>query len=224
MSLVLGLLLGSGMVLAQSAAPSASARQTLERVTLAHGLCEQSHPESAIRLPDDWAQHDISAPDIACYRAHLQLDRLPDHTWALRIDRLPGNHHIVLNGFELSNRHMERPTATSLATLPYLIEFPVHALRKGDNLSEASVRMNPFRKPGISPLSVGPMADMRADFDQWVLFTVDLPKILNLSVAGVALFLLLAWRARPSDRIFLYFAGLMLVMCSRNAFYFLETI
>src|SRR5690606_37626550 len=89
MSLVLALLLGSGMVLAMSAAPSASARQTLERVTLAHGLCEQSHPESAIRLPDDWAQHDISAPDIACYRAHLQLDRLPDHTWALRIDRLP---------------------------------------------------------------------------------------------------------------------------------------
>jgi signal transduction histidine kinase/CheY-like chemotaxis protein len=40
----------------------------------------------------------------------------------------------------------------------------------------------------------------------------------------MALFLLLAWRARPSDKVFAYFGGLMVIMSSRNAFYFLETI
>ncbi|WP_171257042.1 hypothetical protein, partial [Acinetobacter baumannii] len=54
--------------------------------------------------------------------------------------------------------------------------------------------------------------------------TVDLPQTLNMSVAGMALFLLLAWRARPRDVIFGYFGCLMLVLCGRNALYFVETI
>jgi len=152
------------------------------------------------------------------------MPRSPVVPWALRIDRLPGDHRVTVNGIQLSTRHMEGTTITSMATLPYLIELPVNVLLAGDNDIEIDVRMNPFRKPGIAPMQAGPLVDMRDDFDRWVGLTVDLPQMLNMSVASMALFLLLAWRARPRDVIFGHFGCLMLVMCARNALYFVETI
>ncbi|HYR25088.1 MAG TPA: ATP-binding protein, partial [Aquabacterium sp.] len=139
-------------------------------------------------------------------------------------DRLPGNHRVTVNGFQLTTRHMEGQAITSMAPLPYLIELPVNVLGAGDNDIEIDVRMNVFRKPGISPFQVGPLTAMRDDFDRSAWLTVDLPQTLNMSVAGMALFLLLAWRSRPRDVIFAYFGWLMLIMCGRNALYFVETI
>ncbi|RZI83593.1 MAG: response regulator [Rubrivivax sp.] len=197
---------------------------TVSKATLAKGLCSEHQTEIPVDLPDDWKTHDLKPPAVACYRAKLFMSRSPTAAWALRIDRLPGNHRITVNGIQLTTRHMEGSVINSMATLPYLIELPVNVLLAGDNDIEIDVRMNPFRKPGISPMTAGPIEAMRADFDTWTSLTVDLPKTLNWSVAGMALFLLLAWRARPSDKVFAYFGGLMVVMSSRNAFYFLETI
>lgn len=196
----------------------------VSQATLAKGLCSEHQPESPVTLPDDWKAHKLALPAVACYRAKLHMAQSPTVAWALRIDRLPGNHRITVNGIQLSTRHMEGPDSTSMATLPYLIELPVNVLLAGDNDIEIDVRMGPFRKPGISPLVAGQISDMRQDFDTWTSLTVDLPKTLNWTVAGMALFLLLAWRARPSDKVFAYFGGLMVIMSSRNAFYFLETI
>ncbi|MDE2400051.1 MAG: response regulator [Burkholderiales bacterium] len=196
----------------------------IKQATLARGLCSEHHAETPIQLPDDWAEHHLKSPAVACYRAKIFMDHSPTIPWALRIDRLPGNHRITVNGVQLTTRHMDGTDVTSMATLPYLIELPVNVLLAGDNDVEIDVRMNPFRKPGISPMEAAPIEPMRADFDRWVALTVDLPKTLNLSVAGMALFLLLAWRARPAEKVFAYFGGLMVVMCLRNAFYFLETI
>ncbi len=196
----------------------------VNEATLAMGSCSEHQPEVPVKLPDDWTQLGIKAPAVACYRAKIVMEQSPTVPYALRIDRLPGNHRITVNGVQLTTRHLEGSNITSMATLPYLVELPVNVLLAGYNDVDIDVRMNPFRKPGISPMVAGPVADMRADFDRWSSLTVDLPKTLNLSVAGMALFLLLAWRARPSDKVFAYFGGLMVVMCSRNAFYFIETI
>ncbi len=194
------------------------------QATLSPGSCSEQQEGRTVKLPDDWREQNIKPPAVGCYRARLYMPRSPVVPWALRIDRLPGNHRVTVNGIQLSTRHMEGNTITSMATLPYLIELPVNVLLAGDNDIEIDVRMNPFRKPGIAPMQAGPLADMRDDFDNWVDLTVDLPQTLNMSVAGMALFLLLAWRARPRDVIFGYFGCLMLVMCGRNALYFVETI
>ncbi len=191
---------------------------------LAPGNCAQRTPGRPVKLPDDWRQMGIKPPAEYCYRVRLVMERSPVVPWALRIDRLPGNHRVTVNGFQLATRHMEGSTITSMAPLPYLIELPVNVLGAGDNDIEIDVRMNPFRKPGVAPFQFGPMADMRNDFDSASWWTVDLPQTLNMSVAGMALFLLLAWRSRPRDVIFAYFGWLMLVMCGRNALYFVETI
>ncbi|MBI5925207.1 MAG: response regulator [Aquabacterium sp.] len=196
----------------------------LDQATLSPGTCAEQQEGRTVRLPDDWRALNIKPPAVGCYRARLYMPRSPVVPWALRVDRLPGNHRVTVNGIQLSTRHMEGQAITSMATLPYLIELPVNVLLAGDNDIEIDVRMNPFRKPGIAPMQAGPLSDMRDDFDRWVSVSVDLPQTLNMSVAGMALFLLLAWRARPRDVIFGYFGCLMLVMCGRNALYFVETI
>jgi signal transduction histidine kinase/CheY-like chemotaxis protein len=196
----------------------------VDQAALSPGTCSEQQEGRVVKLPDDWRAMGLKPPAVGCYRARLYMPRSPVVPWALRIDRLPGNHRVTVNGIQLTTRHMEGSNITSMATLPYLIELPVNVLLAGDNDIEIDVRMNPFRKPGIAPMQAGPLVDMRDEFDHWVDLTVTLPQTLNMSVAGMALFLLLAWRARPRDVIFGYFGCLMLVMCGRNALYFVETI
>lgn len=210
--------------LAGTATATITPKVLIDTATLAPGNCAEERLGQGVSLPDDWRQLGIHAPAQYCYRAQLFLRARPNAPWALRIDRLPGNHRITVNGHTLSTRHMEGETITSMATLPYLTELPVHVLREGHNEIAIDVRMNPFRKPGIAPLEVGVLSEMRNDFDRSVLMTVDLPQMLNMSVAGMALFVLLAWRARPRDVIFAYFGWMMLIMCGRNGLYFIETI
>ncbi len=195
----------------------------VQDATMMPGPCEAQKDGRPVRLPDDWRKLGLQPPGVACYHARLQMFRSPTVPWALRIDRLPGNHRITLNGIPLSSRHMEGDAITSVASLPYLIELPVNVLLAGDNDLDIEVRMNRFAIAGISPLVAGPVADLRPGFERWQLFTVSLPHVLNLTVASMALFLLLAWRARPGDVVFRYFGTLMLVMCSRNALYYLES-
>jgi signal transduction histidine kinase/FixJ family two-component response regulator len=200
---------------------------TVQQASVIAGPCQAQKEGRPVTLPDDWRKHGLQTPGVACYHARLVMGRSPVVPWALRIDRLPGNHRITLNGIPLSTVHMEGngegSGITSVASLPYLIELPVNVLLAGDNDLDIEVRMNRFGIAGISPLLAGPVSELRPDFDRWTLFTVSLPQTLNLTVTGMALFLLLAWRARPHDVVFRYFGTLMLVMCGRNALYYLET-
>jgi len=211
---------GSG----HAAPASAVLTQTINQATLALGACAEGRDGRAVSLPDDWRQLKITPPAEACYRARLQLERAPKEPWALRIDRLPGNHRVTVNGVPLGTRHMEGDQITSMGTLPYLIEVPANVLLPGENDIQIDVRMNNFRKPGVSPIVAGPLDAMRDDFDRWAMLTVELPQTANMSVVGMALFILLAWRARPNEVIFGYFGWLMLIMCGRNALYLVETI
>ena len=205
-------------------AVAASPKLVIDAVTLAPGACSEQRLGRGVTLPDDWRQLGIHPPAVYCYRTQLTLPAVPDAPWALRVDRLPGNHRITVNGQVLSTRHMEGEAITSMAPLPYLTELPVNVLHAGHNDIAIDVRMNPFRKPGIAPLELGVLSEMRDDFDRTTLLTVDLPQMLNMSVAGMALFVLFAWRARPRDVIFAYFGWMMLIMCGRNGLYFIETI
>lgn len=206
---------------AEAAAPDT---QTIDRATLAQGACTDGREGRSVTLPDDWRQLKITPPAVACYRAKLLLDHTPKEPWALRIDRLPGNHRVTVNGVPLGTRHMEGEQITSMGTLPYLIEVPANVLLRGDNDIQIDVRMNNFRKPGVSPIVAGPLDSMRDEFDRCAMLTVELPQTANMSVVGMAVFILLAWRARPKEAIFGYFGWLMLIMCGRNALYLVETV
>jgi signal transduction histidine kinase len=214
------------MLLSQAAPAWASADvQTIDKARLAPGLCAQHLSEpKPVSLPDDWRESSLTAPAEACYRFTMHLPYSPVVPWALRMDRLPSNHRITVNGVPLSTQHMDGPHITSMGTLPYLVEVPAGLLHDGDNAVQVDTRMGPFRKPGVSSMIAGPLEDMQHDFDRWITWTVDIPRTSNLCVAAIALFLMLVWRARPEDKRFGYFCGLMVIMCSRNAFYMSEAV
>ena len=188
----------------------------------APGLCMEARPSKPVALPDDWRAEGLPTPAPACYRFDLNLSKAPDQAWALRLDRLPANHRVRVNGVVVSTRYMDGEHSTSLGTLPYLFEVPDTLMHAGLNHIEIDTRMGWFRKPGISPLEAGPLADMREPFDRWYWWTQDIPRFVNLATAGMAVFLLLAWRIRQKDILFQAFGALMLVISLRNTAYFME--
>ena len=212
------------------AAPALAATDTsLQNITLsqalrAPGLCSEAHPTSKAILPDDWRLEGLENPAPACYRFRLELAQAPDQPWALRLDRMPGNHRVRVNGVVINTLHMEGAQTTSLGTLPYLVEVPSGVLNAGSNAIEIDMRMGWFRKPGLSPMQAGPLKTMRPDFDHWYWWTQTLPSFLNGSVAGVSIFMLLAWRTRQQDTRLHAFGAMALLISLRNAAYFLETV
>jgi len=123
----------------------------------------------------------------------------------------------------ISTRQMSGDESTSLGTLPYLFEVPAGVLHAGDNAIEIDMRMGWFRKPGVSPMQAGPLERMISPFERWHWWTQEVPSFVNLSAAGMAIFLLLAWRIRQQDIHFQAFGALMLVISVRNAAYFMES-
>lgn len=141
--------------------------QTLTDAWLSAGLCVQKGSAQPVRLPDDWRESGLKAPSEGCYRLALRLKASPAVPWALRMDRLPGNHRITVNGVTLSTRYMESRAITSMGTRPYLVEVPVGLLREGENHIDVDVRMGPYRKPGVSPLIAGPLVQLREPYEDW---------------------------------------------------------
>jgi signal transduction histidine kinase/CheY-like chemotaxis protein len=201
---------------------SGKATHVVTQVQRAPGLCEEAEAAKAVTLPDDWRAEGLPTPAPACYRFELSLSSKPSQAWALRLDRLPANHRVRVNGVVVNTRHMGGETSTSMGTLPYLFEIPDTLMQAGLNRIEIDTRMGWFRKPGISPLEAGPLADMREPFDRWYWWTQDIPRFINLAAAGMAVFLLLAWRIRQKDILFQAFGALMLIISLRNTAYFME--
>jgi signal transduction histidine kinase len=223
--MVCAVLLG-GFMPAQSA--RAQEGSELKPITLSQaqrslGYCADAQAPKAVHLPDDWRAEGLATPALACYRFSLKLLAAPHEAWGLRLDRLPGNHRVWVNGVMISTRQMSGEQSTSLGTLAYLFELPAGALHAGENTIEVDMRMGWFRKPGVSPLQAGPLELMVAPFESWHWWTQEVPTFVNLSAAGMAIFLLLAWRIRQQDIHFQAFGALMLVISVRNAAYFMES-
>jgi signal transduction histidine kinase/CheY-like chemotaxis protein len=209
-------------------AASAHARtdiQVISKARVSPGQCSK-HLGSPypITLPERPETSRTQVGKVECYRFTLPLPYSPVVPWALRIDRLHSTHRIIVNGVALSTAHMSDEQVTSLSTLPYLVEVPAGLLHDGDNLVQIDSRMGPFYRTGISAMQAGPLDEMRADFDRWHAWTVDLPRTVNLCVAGIALFLLVVWHTRTTDKRFAYFCALMVILCTRNAVYLFETV
>lgn len=212
-------------------APSAHAHHTLKHVVVtqaryASGACGTAQSNALavpVTLPDSWRERGIPAPNVACYRAEFELADVLNEVWGMRIDRMPGNHRVRVNGALVTTRGMDGSAITSVANLPYLIEIPPQLLHAGKNQVEIEMRVGGYRQAGLAPIDFAPVCEQRPGFDWWDGATRDGPQVVNLAIAGIACFLLIVWRARPGDHMFGYFGALMIVMSLRNAAYFVES-
>ncbi|TBO32937.1 hybrid sensor histidine kinase/response regulator [Aquabacterium lacunae] len=199
--------------------------QWLTQAWFAPGACSQAVVTTQVDLPDLWSTRGQHALARGCYRWQLELAQAPTQAWALRFDRLPSIHRIKVNGLVLLDHFRADGLNTTINPLPTLIDIPPSMLQAGINQIEIELLPAPFRQPGISAVQVGPMQAVRPGFERWRFWTVDVPHSVNLSVAGMAVFMLLAWQARKRDLVFAFIGGLMAVMGLRNAVYFVaETV
>ncbi len=212
--------LGGGVTTALADTPTS---HTLREAMFHSGPCTQRYVSERVLLPDDWRTRNVQTPGSGCYRFSVTLSEAPQVPWSLQFHRLPGNHRITVNGQTLRTHFMDSPQINSLSMLPHLMEVPAQVLRAGRNQVDVEVRMGPFRKPGISEAILAPLSTQQLPFEREHLLTVELPMMVNLCVAGIALFVLLAWRARPGETHYAYFGGLMVCMGLRNASFYVET-
>ena len=173
-------------------------------------------PQSAVALPDTWAQRGLKTQGNARYRLRFTLAELPTQPWALSFSRISSSRRVLLNGVLVEGespigRHHPQPA---------LIDLPSQLLRQGPNEIEVELRYRV--RGGLSEAELGPAAALRAQADHAALWERELPRSLNIGMAMVAaLMLLIRWR-RPSETTIALFGALALIGSLRNYTYFAD--
>jgi len=178
----------------------------------------RSTPEAAwqdVALPDTWAARGLS-PGVGRYRLALHLTVAPTEVWALRGERISTDHELWVNGVHL---HGELGRQDGLRRpVPTLVTIPPHLLREGRNLIELGLHTGP--RAGLSPIDIGPEAELTAGHAWNHQRHVSLPQLLNAAGAGVALFMVALWTMRRSEAALGSFGALALLASVRNLSYF----
>lgn len=177
-----------------------------------HGLWQP------VVLPLQWRAGQAGRIEL---RLRLALQARPQGLWALRFDRLPTEHELLVNGERISGREIGRRPALPRAVGLRWISVPSGLLRTGTN--EILLRADLHRAAaGLSAPWVGPAEHLEppARAARW--WRESLPYAMNLAVSGLALFTLLVWWLRRDERLMGFFGLLMLIVSLRNLAYYGE--
>lgn len=214
----LALLLLGWLASASQAQVQASGPETLRLSQF-----EQQLPDGSwqpVTLPLSWG---LAVPGQA-RRLHLrtrfELASAPHQMWALMATRMPPDRQVWLNGQLAQGAALVPQTALRrFSLLPQWLELPPSLLRAGPNELALELELN-HRVSGLSVLTLGPAVVLRPDFARTRWWTVSLPQGLNTAAAGLALFALLVWWLRRSERVLGYFGALWLLVSLRNVAYY----
>jgi signal transduction histidine kinase len=169
-----------------------------------------------IPLPDTWSSRGLDDTGIGHYRSSITLDTAPTTMWAICMARLSDVHEVRLNGWLVSGAtldHIDPVTAGGHPSLQW-ISLPPHLLRAGVNHVELSVAYG--SRGGLSTVVIGPAEEMTAGYLTQLRLSVLLPIWLNVAGAALAVFLLLIWWRRRSERLLGSFGALWLLIAACN--------
>jgi hypothetical protein len=171
-----------------------------------------------VHLPANWR---AGQADWVRLRADLSLLNAPTEMWALRFERLPPDHDVLVNGQRLHGRpHTEGPTRR-FSQKALWIDVPPALLKAGPNSIEFGFDLN-LNPGGVSPLQIGPVDSLYEEHRRAVMLGESLPYSLNMASAGLSLFTLLVWWQRRSEKVLGFFGGLWLLMSLRNMAYYVD--
>ena len=169
-----------------------------------------------VPLPDTWVQRGLAAGGVGHYRLRFMLPSAVQPVWGLEARRLSTAHEVRLNGQLVHGSLLATPAVPR--AIHTLIALPPHLLRSGENTLEISIGTR--TTAGLSPLTLGPMEALEADFRRSQLRHVALPQVANIAAGGVSLFMLLIWWRRRSETVIGSFGALCLLASLRNYGYF----
>lgn len=176
----------------------------------------------AVSLPLSWGRGEPGQSRQWHLRADFDLAAVPGSMWALMAVRLPPDRQVALNGQLLDGASLSSATALRrFSLLPQWIDVPPSLLRAGRNQLDVTVELN-HRVGGMTGLTLGPASLLQADYAAVQSGTVLLPQAMNTAAAGLALFSLLIWWVRRSERVLGFFGGLWLLVSLRNIAYYVQ--
>jgi signal transduction histidine kinase len=173
-------------------------------------------PPLPVPLPDTWSARGLDDTGIGHYRSRITLDAAPTTMWALCLARLSDVHEVRLNGWLVSGTALDRidPVASGGHPTMQWISVPPHLLRAGVNTVELSVAHS--SRGGLSTVMIGPADTMAEGYLTRLRLSVMLPIWLNVAGAALAVFLLLIWWRRRSERLLGSFGVLWLLIAACN--------
>jgi len=170
--------------------------------------------EQVVPLPDTWAQRGLANQGSARYRLVFHLDRVPDQPLAVRFTRVSSTRKVMLNG-----RLITAPNGAGRDhPMPEVFDLPSLMLRAGRNELEVDVRYR--TRAGLSVATIGPANELRLLHDRDALWNRELPRILNMGMMVLAIFMFTLWWRRRSEWTIGLFGLLAALGSLRNYAYF----
>jgi signal transduction histidine kinase len=169
-----------------------------------------------VTLPDTWSARNLDDAGIGHYRTRIELPAAPTGMWALCLSRLSDVHEVRVNGWLVSGVALDRLDPVVAGGDPTLqwISLPPHLLRAGENHLELSVAHS--SRGGLSPIVIGPAAEMAQSHLTSLRLSVMLPIWLNVAGAALAVVMLLIWWRRRSERLLGSFGALWVLIAASN--------
>ena len=169
-----------------------------------------------VPLPDTWSARGLADGGVGHYRLRLTLDQQPSVLWALCMTRLSSVHEVRLNGWLVGGTTLDLRRSPVSGGHPSFqwITLPPHLLRAGDNQLELSVAHD--SRGGLSTVMVGPADAMADGYRARLRLAVLLPIWLNVAGAALAVFMLLIWWRRRSERLLGSFGAVWVLIASCN--------
>jgi signal transduction histidine kinase/CheY-like chemotaxis protein len=171
-----------------------------------------------VQLPRRWATGEADRVQL---RTSFELPVPDGQPWALQFFRLPPDHDLRINGQRVSGQAVRAGPARRFSLRSRWIVLPSAVLRPGRNVLELEFALN-HHSGGVSAPVLGRADALWPAYRLQVQLTESLPYTLNGAAAGLALFSLLVWWLRRSERVLGFFGALWLLISLRNMGYYID--
>ncbi|SOY68001.1 sensor histidine kinase [Cupriavidus taiwanensis] len=192
---VLAMLLAWAMLLPGMAAADTMALATATRsATLTDGTVLPAQP---LALPDYWDRVMPGKSGTLVYELRFDRNWPAAAPGGLFVPWAGGSYEVRLNGVLLAAGGRLDAPASALAKRPYYVAVPPELANAHGNLLRITVAARAYARSGLLPVTVGPAAEVRAQYERAFLLRVAGPLIAAvLSVVLGGLALLIWWRQR----------------------------
>ena len=180
--------------------PGMAAAQTMvlaeatRAATLADGTVL---PARALTLPDYWDRVMPGKSGTVVYELRFDRNWPAAAPGGLFVPWAGGSYEVRLNGVLIAAGGRLDAPASALAKRPYYVAVPPELANTHGNLLRITVAARAYARSGLLPVTVGPAAEVRAQYERAFLLRVVGPLIAAvLSVVLGGLALLIWWRQR----------------------------
>lgn len=170
-------------------------------------------------LPDSWRTSRPGESGYGWYRVNLSLAQQPTATLGLMISLVGTTYAVYVNGVEVGDGGGMRGPIRRTGTQPQFVAIAPQALRAGDNWLHLRLRVAPNLRGGLTPVLVGPRAQVEQMFDEKYFLRVTLTRSANVALIVTGLIVGLLWLKRSRESIYGYFAALAVLWSLRNFHY-----